>query len=427
MKRKIDVGGLSQFYTGRKELSPTMQLEYTLKETVDPEKLQDALNRAAEVFSVFRVRIALDNRRPVYEETESGPAVYGDDGKPHAFGKESGGYLFRVSCGGKRIRLSMHHTLTDFFGANEFLKYILRCYLHLTDDAIDISEDTIALDLSDLRDPYDLYGNIRSAGYSMAGKWKNELIVPNHMVYRREAPQPVCSVTFSAEKILQLTRKTDSSVFPLLSWLIANAAADTYGAEDRIVVGGGAADFRKIYHSRTPLNFSQSFSTVLLPRERNMAPELQLTVQRFRMDLLTDRDTTDHEIALRRMKVRQMDGPIEEYVMNQEELDRRRREDERQKAFFLSYLGKMDLPEDLAEHTESFFSVTPTTRGPLRITAYSWKNELILNVTEQACEKSIIPELQGILDSYATKSRKADRGMKCYDYYPMEELTGREA
>ena len=71
MKRKIDVGGLSQFYTGRKELSPTMQLEYTLKEAVDPEKLQDALNRAAGVFSVFRVRIALDNRRPVYEETES--------------------------------------------------------------------------------------------------------------------------------------------------------------------------------------------------------------------------------------------------------------------------------------------------------------------------------------------------------------------
>ena len=179
MKRKIDVGGLSQFYTGRKELSPTMQLEYTLKEAVDPEKLQDALNRAAGVFSVFRVRIALDNRRPVYEETESGPAVY--------------------------------------------------------------------------------------------------------------------------------------------------------------------------------------------------------------------------------------------------------RDDERQKAFFLSYLGKMDLPEDLAEHTESFFSVSPTTRGPLRITAYSWKNELILNVTEQACEKSIIPELQGILDRYATKSRKADHGMKCYDYYPMEELTGREA
>lgn len=59
----------------------------------------------------------------------------------------------------------MYHMLTDFFGANEFLKYILRCYLHLAEGTIDISADTVALDLSDLRDPYDLYGDIHSADY----------------------------------------------------------------------------------------------------------------------------------------------------------------------------------------------------------------------------------------------------------------------
>lgn len=423
MVRAIDVGGLSQFYTGWKELSPSMLLEYTLKEAIHPEKMQDALKRATGIFSVFRVRIALNDRRqPVYETVESDPVLYREDGKQHAFGKESGGYLFRVSYDGNRILLSMHHALTDFFGANEFLKYILRCYLHLTDDAVDISENTIAADVSDLRDPYDLYGDIRSAGYSPAGKWKNELIVPSHIIYRREIPQPTCSIVFSAEKILQTAIKSDTSVFPLLSWLIANAAAVTYGAEDRIVTGGGSADFRKIYHSRTPLNFSQSFSTVLLPREKKMSPELQLTVQRFRMDLMTDRDTTDREIALRRQKIKQMNGPIEAYVMNQEELDCTRREMEKQNAFFLIYTGRMDLPEDLAEYTESFFFACPTTRGPLKIVAYSWKGSITLNITEQACEKSIIPELQGILDRFSTQSRRTGSGMKCYDYYPMEEL-----
>ena len=73
----------------------------------------------------------------------------------------------------------MHHMLTDFFGANEFLKYILRCYLHLAEGTIDISADTVALDLSDLRDPYDLYGDIHSAGWFMADRWKNELTVPD--------------------------------------------------------------------------------------------------------------------------------------------------------------------------------------------------------------------------------------------------------
>ena len=426
MIRNIDVGGLSHFYTGWKELSPTIVLEYTLKEAVHPGKLQDALKRAAEVFSVFRTKIVLDDRRrPVYEDIESDPAVYEDDGKQHAFGKESGGYLYRVSFGGNRIRLSMHHTLTDFFGANEFLKYILRCYLHLTDRAIDISEDTVALDLSDLRDPYDLYGDIRSAGYFTAGRWKNELAVPNHMAYRREIPQAACSLAFSAEKILQTTKKTDSSVFPLLSWMIAKAAAGTFGAEDRIITGGGAADLRRIFHSRTPFNFSQSFGTVLLPREKNMSQELQLTVQRFRMDLATDRDTENREIALRRERVKQMDGPIEEYVTDQEKLDRQRREAEKQSAFFLTYPGKMDLPGDLAEYAESFFFISPTTRGPLKAVAWSWKNEIILNIIEQGCGKSIVPELQGILESWGTKSRKAETGMKYYDYYPMEELIGR--
>ena len=426
MMRTIDVGGLSQFYTGWKELSPTILLEYSLRKEIYPEKLQDALNRAIGIFSVFKVRLVLDDRRqPVYETIESNPAVYRDDGKQHRFGEENGGYLFRVSYGGNRIRLSMHHMLTDFFGANEFLKYILRCYLHLAEGTIDISADTVALDLSDLRDPYDVYGDIHSAGWFMADRWKNELIVPNHMVYRRDLPQPVCCISFSAEEILQETKKSDSSVFPLLSWLIANAAAHTCGAEDRIIVGGGAADFRHIFHSRTPFNFSQSFSTVLLPHERTMDPELQLTVQRFRMDLQMDRDTANREIALRRERVKRMDGPIDQYVMNQEELDRKRKEEERKSAFYLTYVGKMDLPEDLADYAESFFFISPTTRGPLKISACSWKDQLILNVTEQACEKSVIPQLREILDQYATESRITDPGMKYYDYYPMEELTGR--
>ena len=46
MKRIMDAGGLLQFYTGWREPSPVMLLEYTLYETVDREKLQKALEKA---------------------------------------------------------------------------------------------------------------------------------------------------------------------------------------------------------------------------------------------------------------------------------------------------------------------------------------------------------------------------------------------
>ena len=190
MKRILDAGGLSQFYTGWRELSPVMLLEYTLYEAVDRDKLQIALEKAIDIFPVYRVKLTLnDKRQPIYEENAVVPTVYEDDGRAHTFGKESRGYLFRLSFHGRTISLSMHHTLTDYFGANEFLKYILRRYLTQIDEGINTSIDTIAVDPSDLRDPYGLLGDINAVGYNMSGNWENELIIPNSMRYRRELPQ----------------------------------------------------------------------------------------------------------------------------------------------------------------------------------------------------------------------------------------------
>ena len=214
LTRIIDAGGIGQFYTGYKDQSPVMLLSYTLKETVVPEKLQRALEKAIEHFPVFRVRLALnENRQPVYEKNELLPCIYENDGKTHTFGKASRGYLFRVSYHSRRISLSIHHMLTDFFGANEFLKYILRCYLHQLDESIGTSKDTIAVDPTDFRDPYDLYGNADAVGYYMADKWKNELLIPNRMNYSRGVPQQIHMASCAAH--LGELPKTDAVRFYL--------------------------------------------------------------------------------------------------------------------------------------------------------------------------------------------------------------------
>ena len=82
MARKIDTGGLSQFYTGYQEQSPVMLLDYTLKKAVNPVKLHAAVIMALDVFPFFRVRLALNERRqPVYEWNTHLPCIYEDDGK----------------------------------------------------------------------------------------------------------------------------------------------------------------------------------------------------------------------------------------------------------------------------------------------------------------------------------------------------------
>ena len=423
MKRKIDTGGFSQFYTGVLEQSPVLLLAYTLKEKVDAEKLQAAAVRAVDAFPVFRVKLTLDEKRqPVYEENENVPCIYEDDGIPHAFGRESRGFLFRISYKEKQIRLSIHHMLTDFSGANAFLVYILRCYLNQVDGNIDCSENTISLDPADLRDPYDLYGNINSAGYNFADKWTNEVFIPNRMQYRRFERHSFRALVFPVEKMLLAAKKTDSSVFPLLFWLMANATIATYKTEDRILVAGGAANYRAKYDSRTPLNFSQSFSMIFLPRERSLDYETQLTVQRARMDLQLDRRTIDREIALRKESMTQRDKPIENYVMDQETLDQKRKEEEKKSAFYISYPGRIDLPGDIAEYVEDFYYNSPTTRGALRAAAYSWGGNMVVNISELNCEKTIAPAIREILKKFGVESRLSDLREASYDTYPMEEL-----
>ena len=423
MRQEIDTGGFSQFYTGVLEQSPVLLLAYTLKEKVDVEKLQAAAVRAVDAFPVFALKLTLNEKRqPVYEDNENVPCVYEDDGLPHAFGRESRGFLFRISNRERQIRLSIHHMLTDFSGANAFLVYILRCYLNQVDRNIDCSENTIALDPDDLRDPYALYGNINSEGYNLADKWKNEVVIPNRMQYRRCLKHSFRTLVFPVDKMLLAAKKTDSSAFPLLFWLMANATTATYRAEDRILVAGGAANYRAKYDSRTPLNFSQSFSMVFLPRERSLDYETQLTVQRARMDLQLDRRTIDREIALRKESMKQRGGPIENYVMDQEVLDQKRKEEEKKCAFYISYPGRIDLPGDIAEHVEDFYYNSPTTRGALRAAAYSWGNNMVVHVSELNCEKTIVPAFREILMKFGVESQVSDLREASYDYFPMEEL-----
>ncbi len=224
------------------------------------------------------------------------------------------------------------------------------------------------------------------------------------------------------ERLLLAARKTDSSVFPLLFWMMATAAAETYDAKDRIVVGKGAANYRPIYGSRTPLCFAKTFKTVLLPRERSLDLETQLTVQRFRMDLKLQRRTTDEELAEHIAYVKQLDGPIEDYVTDQEKLDRERREGEKSSAFFISYPGRTDLPKDIAKYVDAFYFNGPSTRGPLMVTANSWGKDMYVNMNELACEKSIVPAMIGLLERYGVESRMIGQYDLSYDYYPMEEL-----
>ena len=417
MRAQIDTGGLLQFITGKKEQSPTVLLEYTLDQNIDKDRLQNALERALDVFALFKVRIVLtDQKMPLYEDNPNRPQVYEYDRQQHFFGKESEGYLFRLYYSEDKVILSAHHMLSDFHGLYNFMKCILGFYFEIDQSGL------IDLDPSDTRDPYELFRSKEQPSLSRSGKWKNEIIIPHEMKFHRGERTDYSRLSFSLSEILSRTKKAESSVFPFFSWIISKAIAKEYDGKDLSILGCGGFDCRSIFGSKTPRCFSHSFITVLHPHEQNMDIEQQLTIQKARMFLELDEGTIANDIALRKesadTKMRQLD----KFILDQDALDIKRKQASQQIAFFHSYTGSLDDAAGLARYIKDIDLHMAVTRNPIVAETYSRYDNIYCTLEETGVMRSIVPAMMEVADENGISCSLIGSGKLCVDTFPMEEL-----
>lgn len=137
-------------------VSNVYRISVTLKEDIDPELLQKALDNVLPYFDVFRCRLRKgffwyyfeQNKRPAPKvcEEDTYPCMYIN---PYSNNE----YLFRVTYFEKRINLEVFHVLTDGNGAFAFLKeltyqYLRYRYPELMDD-MDMLQEETSLDIED--------------------------------------------------------------------------------------------------------------------------------------------------------------------------------------------------------------------------------------------------------------------------------------
>ncbi len=140
-------------------MSNVYRISATLTEEVDPDCLQQALNRILPQFLLFRMRLRTgvfwyyfeENTRtvPKVMEESAGPGAYIDKNKNHH-------YLFRVSYFQCRINLEVFHALTDGEGGITFLKELIYQYLRLKHpELLEVEKDRISPGVSlDQEDSY---------------------------------------------------------------------------------------------------------------------------------------------------------------------------------------------------------------------------------------------------------------------------------
>lgn len=163
---KLDLSAIVYPTLQRRDFSSVYRLSTVLKEPIDPEVLQEALDRILPRFPTYKVAIRKGLFWRYLEPNDRpGPFVQPDIKNPcmpMSF-KANSRYLIRVYYYGNRIALEAHHSLGDGTGGMAVLLTMVAEYLRLSGKEVEcgglVMDINKAPDKEELEDAYMKYAN----------------------------------------------------------------------------------------------------------------------------------------------------------------------------------------------------------------------------------------------------------------------------
>ncbi|MBS6194121.1 MAG: alcohol acetyltransferase [Clostridiales bacterium] len=345
----------------RKNFSNLYRVSVTLKEEVNPELLQKAVNMALPRFPAFKValrkgvfwRYLEPNNRP-------GPFVRPDivnPCMPLSF-KSNNRYLIRVYYYRKKISLEVFHSLADGNGALCLLLTVTAVYLRLLGH--EIPNGNGVLDISEVPDPEEMEdAYIRYASSKVKPSRSQE------KAYRiRGHKEPFYTLNIirgviSVNELLKISRGYRVSVTEylnavLLYALLQKQKAERNGQEKPIKLAM-PVNLRRFFPSKTLRNFITMVYPSIDPRMGEYTFEEILTQVHHYMryyinNKFLNADITTNAATQQSIFIRIVPLFLKDFVVRQFYI----RVQDKQSTAGLTNLGVVDTPEEMREFIESF-------------------------------------------------------------------------
>lgn len=252
--------------------SNVYRLSATLKEKIDPELLEKALEMIMPRFPSFDVRMRAGMFWHYLEKNPYGkPPVMPDIANPcqRFKRKENRGYLFKVYYYEKRMSVEFYHSLTDGFGASRFFMTLVAVYLRLTGK--DIPNGDAVYDINEKPRPEEWEDSYSKNCHSKAKAkrlqkftyhFKGERL-PKHFFNVTTGLMPVAAVK---ERAAEHGVTVTEYLAAVLLWVMYNLQKQEENNKEKHVGVQIPVNVRPFFKSETLRNFMLCYSFQIDPK-----------------------------------------------------------------------------------------------------------------------------------------------------------------
>ena len=380
-------------------------ISFVLKEEINPTILEEAVSVALERFPYFKVKLCNGLFWYYLDENKLEPHIQEEN--PFLLELinriDNRGYLFRVGYYRKKISLEVFHSLTDGYGAMQFIKSIVHAYLLMTGKIIKDDHSLVLTDVETVREEYE---DAFLKNYDKTKKIPNRSFRALHFKADKYTDDWVSVIIGSLKQddLKPLLAKYNATVTQFLSAAIMVAASQNRHLFEKkklpfqIII---PVNLRKYFPSKTLRNFSLIIGTKTdIDKKIPFEEALEIVKGDFAREL--DKERLHAQITAN-VKFEKM------FIMRIVPLFLKKIAlkigyalvGTKPNSFCISNLGKVEVPEDMVQYVdEVIFSNGVLKNVPMNMGVTGYNGKIFITISSSLIERTIQRDFFRLLTSF---------------------------
>ncbi len=418
---KMDAVGEQYLYQDTDLCPNAPRYRVTMTETIDPGKLEAALNDVYGRFPQMAVGVEERGNYLGYREIEEPARVYPETGQIITLGTEdSGGRFIYVTYGEKSIYCVIFHGLGDGLGFNIFVKALVFRYAQLM--GYPVENDGTIRTVDQAFDPLEAEDQVKKY---WDHEFKDVKEMPNYPAFmvplEEKAPgegDTIVEIKVPFKDIHGVAKSYEATPLTFLSPVFGAAIYEKYAdvlEMDKPIVAGTPINMRQFFPTPTTRYFAvtgglaigkaferEAFEDILKDNKAILDAQMdgEYLLKEFLNVLKMSRDLLESDIP--NEKKREIVHNAVSAILGQY-------------TYLLTNIGNVALPESLMPYVEDFNVVLPAGMTAYTIAVTSLNGIMTLNVAQYNKETDICERFVEILNSL-------DIGAKITDVYQFHTM-----